>query len=138
VNQEIKAQWVTALLSDDYVQGHNRLTTIEHDENGAEVLREDCCLGVLTDLGVKAGIVTTEVNKYGSVTYGSEGVRDFLPHEVVAWAELTEFSPRVPYGDGTQALATLNDGNSGSYDPPDTLIPRHTFAQIADLIEEHL
>lgn len=120
MNNEVKARWVAALRSGDYVQGHDRLTS----STGRGFAH--CCLGVLCELAVADGVVTRNV-EHGTVTYGGEEM--YLPSVVRSWAALGR-NPVVRLDNVDVGLATLNDGTDG-YDVAD-------FAQIAQLIEEHL
>lgn len=126
---DIKRQWVEALRSGDYQQGK-------------EYLRKDdkfCCLGVLCDLAVKAGVVTEAPGVNGSTLYGVEGDRDseVLPRAVMDWAGLDDRVPSVVTSlhdddpdDDPEAVsievAELND--SFCYD----------FEALAELIEAQL
>lgn len=129
MNQEIKALWVGALRSGDYVQGKSNLA----NTNG-----EFCCLGVLCDLAEKAGgiIGGKSASTWGTVTYDEETA--VLPSSVKEWAALPTCNPIIlrnvttPHGTRNFTLAELNDG-SDLYD-----LPRRTFAEIADLIERKL
>lgn len=139
---EVKEAWLKALRSGDYAQGKHRLLTT----HGAAF----CCLGVLCDLGVKAGIIERSdrepIPGYQDVTFGGE--THYPPAEVTNWAtegnvplvageadlmaawfvpmpEGLEDSMYVSQG-GRISLAALNDEYG------------YTFAQLADLIEKHL
>ena len=126
MHAEIKAQWVAALRSGEYKQGksvlHNRETN------------EYCCLGVLCDLAVKAGVEVKQGEQ--SVTVGGDyvnpetiqstrfgGRAQSLPAAVIGWAGLVEPDP-MPEG-VSDSLACLNDSGD-------------TFDQIADVIERGL
>jgi len=127
MNPEIKAQWTTRLRSGE-------------DEQGTGALNKDgklCCLGVLCELAVKAGIVRAVLDSGdGCTRYGSEDEQSgihagaeklTLPESVQDWAGLDSENPEVgPYGgDGEMAAAYLNDNDV-------------TFAQLADLIDYSL
>lgn len=121
MNEEIKAQWVAALRSGEYVQGKSTLHSV--DENGNA---QFCCLGVLCDLAVKAGGVVEEVDtpeegREGVVYY--DGDQSFPPPSVVVWAGIPDQYGRVPGSLGDErALYQLNDAGT-------------SFAVIADEIE---
>lgn len=138
MKQDIKERWTTALRSGEYKQGHYALR--KHDENGDT----HCCLGVLCDLAVEAGVIPApELNSGGEYEYQNrspEGMDRWpeagvLPNAVYRWAELSEPNPEIAAPEGYLdkygnprafvSLAELNDNG-------------HTFLQIADLIEEHL
>ncbi len=116
MDQEIKAQWLADLRSSEYVQGTGAL-----NRNG-----QFCCLGVLTDQAVKAGITTDQgTNERGDRLYGSSedfGNASFLPPEVSEWAGLG--GRCNPYVDEHRNLASLNDEG-------------RTFQEIADIIEQN-
>lgn len=130
MNPEVKALWVDALRSGDYVQGARALKT---KENTGEP--RYCCLGVLCDVAIKNGVNLSEEWDASINAYTYDGSDLVLPHLIVKWAGLAGSNP-----DGTQlpesginrefALAELNDGVSGYNVEP------WTFTQIADLIEE--
>ena len=120
MNPVIKAQWVSDLRSGEYEQGKGAL-----NRRG-----KLCCLGVLCEQAVKAGVVGKEVD--GEGVYYGDFEASVLPDRVREWAELPDDvpfpnNPRVTLDDGGDAsLAELNDG--GTYE-------QHTFGEIADLID---
>lgn len=136
----IKQLWIDALRSGDYRQGRGCLSA-----DG-----KFCCLGVLTDLAVKAGVVQIfDEDQIGRVSYRSIGSNDVpevgiyaIMPAVAEWAGIEagdEFpvmplprpfeTPRMD-ADGfgvsviRKSLVQLNDG------------ARYDFNQIADVIEE--
>lgn len=122
MNQEIKDKWVAALRSGKYMQGVGALRRL--GEKGVYY----CCLGVLCDLAVKAGVIAEArldpediSDKY---TYGLFD-KDNLPWQVANWADLDSFNPEVCTDREGASLAEFNDCG-------------FTFNQIADLIEENL
>lgn len=127
---DVKAQWVTALRSGEYRQGKHVLHNVNADTY--------CCLGVLCDLAVKAGVLSGGRQEYNSAAdgdievYGANGDRHdkggvTLPIEVIEWAGVIDDNPNVDTDeDGDGSLAGLNDEYN------------YTFAQLADLIEEQL
>lgn len=112
MNEEIKAEWLTALRSGDYAQGNGRLRTAGD---------RFCCLGVLCDIAEKRGIVDSVLDE-GRYRYGEDGTA-YLPAEVAEWSG-------VPWqgvlSDEWQAydLTVMNDKG----------VP---FSMIADVIEGH-
>jgi len=67
MNPEVKAQWIEALESGEYTQGRGALTKV-----GPDGSRSHCCLGVLTDLAVKAGkCEETGRDLLDSIKYGA-------------------------------------------------------------------
>jgi hypothetical protein len=124
MNQKIKAQWIADLRSGQYEQGQGYLN----------VDGKLCCLGVLCEQAVRAGIIDSREDG-GVVLY--DGKEDVLPSKVREWAGFPESSiyrnpnnPAVTVGDKAVSLAELNDGENGW--------ERRTFGQIADLIEAQL
>ena len=126
---EVKDQWVKALRSEEYEQGHGYL----RDSNDRY-----CCLGVLCDLAVKAGVISepelasTEGGEGESYSFGPDRNHDilYLPDVVRDWAGLATHNPTYgpdPDADMVDAptLAGANDDG----------VP---FDQIAELIEAHL
>jgi len=98
MNQEIKKLWVTALRSGKFSQGRNTL------------LRKDkyCCLGVLCAIS--------------PFPYENWRGENYLPVEIVHWAELSSRNPRV----GKTNLGEIND------------VDINGFQGIADIIEKEL
>lgn len=128
MNKEVKDQWVTALRSGEYEQGRSQLQTSDG---------KFCCLGVLCEVAVKAGVLKPPVkDEHGNVHYGPEDDTNtaYPPKVVLDWANLDQ-SPNVPFkhpdwNDGTYhskaPLTAINDAEKAD------------FNGIADLIEEHL
>ena len=103
--------WLEALRSGEYEQGHGQL------RDGDSF----CCLGVLCALHA-------EQTREGGfcdgvyVVYGAQAKRQYPPDSVEKWADLSA-------QDGRE-LWHRNDGNDTYH--------RHSFAEIADYIEEYL
>lgn len=113
---EIKAEWIAALRSGNYRQGYGGLRSEED---------KFCCLGVLCDLAVKAGVLGEgRLNKFDhEYEYGLEGESVSLPLEVMEWSGINNMVGRIaPIG----SLIALNDGHKLS------------FEHIAIVIEEEL
>jgi hypothetical protein len=125
INPEIKELWCTALESEEYPQATNRLRT----ETGF------CCLGVLSDLAVKAGVQKwihnaddDDCEGYGIPNEDGSFTRGLLHRDIQKWAGLTGPSaddPVVRIANETHRLSGLNDSG---YD----------FKSIARLIREQL
>lgn len=128
MNEDIKARWVAALRSDEYEQGKDWLC-----KDG-----KYCCLGVLSDLAVKDGVIDApEATTWDEAALNFDGEPALLPEAVAEWAGIMRFDehydgvvvpaedPIVPFGDEEKTLAELNDEGK-------------TFSELADLIEEHL
>ena len=122
MNPEIKQQWVAALRSGEYRQGKYMLHNV--DENTY------CCLGVLCDLAVKAGLQVDKSagkhNEYTVIAY--DGNQYSLPALVIEWAGLETDIPETAVedeGGEPMNVAQLNDRG-------------WSFVQIADVIEREL
>lgn len=123
MDQEVKAKWVAALRSGDYIQGQGFLKTT--DEHGAK----HCCLGVLCDLAVLEGVTTAhevEGDAHRTTIY-ARGYDCFPPREVWEWAGLGNDNPEVdiPGQEEKRSLVDLNDSGK-------------SFSEIADRIEGSL
>lgn len=124
VNTEIVTAWVRALRSGEYEQGQGQLRDLDD---------KFCCLGVLCDLAVKAGVdVKVQADKS---SYSYDGHGDFPPPAVGDWIgvdvavpfyEKPETETCDAKGCGccveTHTLAELNDDGM-------------SFEQIAEVIE---
>lgn len=133
MNPEVKTEWLRALSSGEYVQAVGSL-----HEVGTEGDDRYCCLGVLCELAVKAGVTKrrTEVNPtdpWGrKMEYGYGNAKDmdtcYLPDEVLKWSGLGSRTGVLPEGTNARfdhhSLANANDVGK-------------SFEDIADLIEEH-
>jgi hypothetical protein len=124
----IKADWLKALRSGSYRQGKGSLKF--KDDAGFK----HCCLGVLCELAVQAGVIPASKPRHPIDTpriHQFAGKRDVLPMAVVEWAGLHGTNPTVEVAadvaDGIhgRTLAGLNDGP-------------HDFSFIADVIERGL
>jgi hypothetical protein len=118
----IKARWTTALRSGEYKQGEGTLA------HGGRY----CCLGVLCELAVEAGVIPKPTQVAPGTPYyygvGDEEKRGELPESVAVWAGLL-IAPDKPQGDpliGDQTAAAWNDEEGAD------------FNKIADLIDTHL
>lgn len=132
MNQEIKARWVAALRSGEFEQGKDYLC-----EDG-----KYCCLGVLSELAVRDGVIAPaeaiDVPSGGTIPgLAFDGERHHLPQSVAKWADINpeyddwegdvvyDPDPYVLFGDRDQTVSELNDKGM-------------TFPELADLIEEKL
>lgn len=116
MNKEIKAKWLAALRSGKYRQGHGFLKI--NGENGAQ--DRFCCLGVLCELAVEAG-VTSRLSENYETNYGIPGDTNtaVLPAHVQEWAGIDRAGS---YGEESSCLTGDNDGGT-------------PFSEIADIIE---
>lgn len=118
MKREIAERWIAALRSGKF----NQTTGVLHrtKEHGKDA-EGYCCLGVLCELAVAEGVITSRVDSFGDlVAYGPSGHTGFLPEAVDAWAELTKgYDPVLSSG---ESLSVLNDDGK-------------SFTEIADVIE---
>lgn len=132
MNPDIKAEWVAALRSGDYLQGRGQLHSFILNDDGSKESRF-CCLGVLSDLAVKAGACDT-VDLGNQIGFGRSRGTGTLPHEVREWAGLDEDMGN-PHVQG-HALTEWNDGvgcNCASCN--EAKRNSRSFSEIADAIE---
>lgn len=96
MKEEIKKKWVEKLRDGSYKQGQKKLCTVEKGKD-----TKYCCLGVLTDLAVKEGVIMwngylekdeNSVCRYvQDIKYGAtSGV---IPRKVVYWSGLKDENP---------------------------------------------
>lgn len=88
MKKEIKDRWITALLSGDYLQGTSFL---HRNVKGQEFY---CCLGVLSDLAFKDGLVARSLSEdtwyYITQTDPSDMSRSGLVDSIIKWSGLYE------------------------------------------------
>lgn len=130
MNRDVGRAWVAALRSGEFTQGRHALAT--RLPGGSDVSADapprygHCCLGVLCELALRAG-VPLRVESHGDrLTY--DGEINYVPEAVMSWAGLASHDPSVA-DDATDDGLTLSDVN----DRLDS-----TFYQIADVIEAQL
>jgi hypothetical protein len=115
LKKRVKEQWVAALRSGKYQQARGVLA-------GPEGY---CCLGVLCEVAIESGLPVS-VSREGDLTTYDQHTA-LMPPQVYEWATLKK-STGCSDGDFYTPdgyLANMNDSGA-------------SFAQIADLIEEHL
>jgi hypothetical protein len=124
---EIKAQWTAALRSGEYQQGKQALKTADGTY---------CCLGVLCELAVKAGVIEPAKQFKADYAFEYNSAVSFPPAEVCEWAGLEEANPDA----GGHSLSAHNDGIEGCTcsECDDPTVAGKSFAEIADLIEAYL
>ena len=133
---KIKEAWVKALLSGTYTQGHHALVVTRRDPDGGEPARTHCCLGVLTELYVKAHPDAPDA-------FLRPGAFYVLPLEVQEWAGLSGPNPSVAVDpDNPQYSRHTLSGLNDSQGAEGSSCPRSreesgawTFAEIARVIE---
>lgn len=120
MNPVVRDMWVDALESGDYPQGRGRLVA----HNLETDTRRFCCLGVLCELAVHAGILryVPRPNSYHTYVNGEQVGIDsaVLPEVVARWAGLPSSDPRVWFAGalGTRRLVRLsylNDNHALSF-----------------------
>lgn len=122
MNKEIAEKWATALESGKYAQGVHAL------RNNRE---EYCCLGVLCELAVEAGIIEPAVKQ--GVIYEYAGSHAVLPPKVKQWAEMdTHVGGMTDPMNRTRSLTAYNDGTD-FYEPR-----KRNFNEIAQIIRENV
>jgi hypothetical protein len=143
MNQEIKTEWVRRLRSGDYLQGQGKLRI----DNGET---RYCCLGVLCEMAVEAGILTRIPAGYLSVAHADEGSWDtILSPAVQQWAGIAGDSAKISVPEGTECPNLGEDaepetacgegfchicGDASLVDLNDEV--QASFEQIADVIEK--
>ena len=134
MNPEWKAKWLEALRSGEYEQAQGALKTADG---------EFCCLGVLTDLCLKEGVVRGSWEDLPALFSQSGEYHDAVvtPLSAKAATGLPDSNPSVVYGGVAETLAELNDGGEEWENSRGERVGARaplTFAEIADIIEEHL
>lgn len=153
MDTRVKGLWLDALRNGEYEQAEAVLARLDANEN----VEGHCCLGVLSDLAVKEGVIPAPMatndepgyrpdhgRQKDRLLFGGEHLDDVngsttqLPEAVRKWAGLDEPSPSVDIPNDEHDpddefssetdTASLAELNDGSHD----------FLMIADLIEEHL
>lgn len=129
MNPQIKEEWIKRLRSGGIPQGTEYLAEGE----------KRCCLGVLCDIAVEAGVATRGIQMKHMGAYsagpGHHPEIRLLPIKVSRWAGLSSVDPAIcvrshddedyDYEEAVFSLAQANDAG-------------YTFNQIADIIEEEL
>lgn len=118
---EIKERWVSELRSGNYEQGKIALKSVDDDG-----VTRYCCLGVLCEMAVEAGVIKSErvTKNQGLWAFGNYQTSG-MPDEVMEWAGMSGLSDlgHGPWGDAS--LSGRNDRG-------------HPFPEIADFIEENI
>lgn len=111
MNAEIKAQWLKDLRSGEYAQTRSALCKLGKKYDSF------CCLGVLADQAVRAGIakVRERPDDVGVLAY--EDNTSSLQAKILKWAGLPENSPLVDvnFHGNKASLASLNDHSHLSF-----------------------
>lgn len=142
MNKTIKRQWIKALRSGKYRQGHNSLATWDQEAQAFEY----CCLGVLCEIAIPGEWVCTtapdQVDKIfkrgsGKVDYNyvtDDGHTDsaYLPHPIAAKLHLDDEVEVYKNGLGVSVMDTAQHHLAALNDRP------RSFDDIADWIEANL
>lgn len=126
MREDIADQWATELESGKWIQGREKLGYLNLEENPNP---QHCCLGVLCEMAVVAGVISRiEIPDIsaGKVSYQYAEAREVLPESVQDWAGMSSDSGDLQ----GYSLAELNDG--------DTHQLPFTFPQIAAVIRDHV
>jgi hypothetical protein len=131
MRKAVRDAWVAALRSGEYQQTIGALSRKNADDT-----RGYCCLGVLCEVARKDGLGIEIVEDHDTRLY--DGVSGELPDSVAEWAELTYGVYQLDQNPilGDHDAAEWNDGYD--YDEETGEESRASFAEIADLIEEHI
>lgn len=126
MNPEIKAQWLEDLRSGNFRKGRGVLHRTTTDGRGNKI-HEFCCLGVLCEQAVAAGVIDRTLSGEdgaGVYAYGNDHDSTYLPQEVRDWAGIDTHSPSVQLNGRRDHVAIMND-DGGDLD----------FTKIADALE---
>ena len=113
MDTKIKADWIAALRSGDYIKGRGQLRETDLSTGATSF----CCLGVLCNLHA---IAHPKIAAAQSVNDAYMQRSDYLPTSVEIWADLS--GTDGAYRTSTDSLA--NDNDAGK-----------SFEQIAGIIE---
>lgn len=119
MNPEIKAQWLEDLRSGNFRKGRGVLHRVRDASDGTKI-HEFCCLGVLCEQAVAAGVVERHgsPDNGGAYSYGADSDATYLPREVREWAGIDTHSPVVMTGEYRgDHVATLNDDHYDDFGP---------------------
>lgn len=113
MNEEIRDEWVRRLEGGDYTQGRTAL----------RIGDEYCCLGVLCEMAVEAGVVRRVPNgNFFGYTNGEARPEEYLlPLPVMLWAGLDTVNPWSQLLE--EGLTAMNDSG----------VP---FSEIAQIIRD--
>ncbi len=117
MNAAVKGKWLDALRGGKYKQGRYALRNTVF--GGQDTF---CCLGVLCELAVEAGVIDAPALDGGWWYAGGEAA--ILPRKVMNWAGLVSQSGLYSTKNDEECLASDNDNGM-------------TFEEIAKIIEKH-
>lgn len=124
MNPEVRAEWCKALRSGEYKQGSYRLRAQQYADGYVPIEGEFryCCLGVLSDLCVKAGV--TDWDEIERRVYEQHSTQLLTP-EVMVWAGLQARDPELTVPDRRMPVTASRCNDNLSL----------TFSKIADAID---
>ena len=132
MNRSVATMWAEALRSGEYEQGDGflkyvKVLGVDKDDPSKDFHVMHCCLGVLCEVAMNEGVPLVEKESH---VENDRRLRKFdnclaaLPQAVMEWAEIRD--ERGCYDDENGChLDQLNDSM------------RHSFHDIADVIEKH-
>jgi hypothetical protein len=123
-NASVVQEWITALRSGEYKQTQGVLNRVESTAFETPQVGF-CCLGVLCDLAVKAGVIDSGEVHSGVTYYDNE--RGTLPLAVQEWAGVDAKGYYYPNDDLGEATNLVTHNDSDMMD----------FNGIADIVEEY-
>lgn len=131
MNPSVKKLWLAALRSGEYKQICGRMRVLKSATSQVRTLHGEghCCLGVLTELAKKEGVVSKfSINHTGQK----------LVSKIQQWAGISPamVTKCITLNDGSHAISTSVP--RGQYYLPKYRKDNKTFAQIADYIEREL
>jgi len=130
---EVFAEWMRRLRSGDYKQVDGVLCRV--DDSGD---RSYCCLGVLTEMAVEAGLVREVItaDSLGVYYVNSEDPMESdnagLLRPVRKWADVASLAGNIYRGKPTEGETKMPNSLAGANDGW-----HWSFSQIADLAEEN-
>lgn len=104
MDPEVKTKWLAALRSGKYPQGVGKLRRKDGNQH--------CCLGVLCEVAVEAGVIQPAEFVFGVYRYGKDHDADLLPREVGLWAGIDYRDPPVVTNEAEgrkDSLSVIND-----------------------------
>jgi hypothetical protein len=134
MNADIKEQWLAALRSGEYEQGTGMLHRVGQD--GAP--DRFCCLGVLSHLAHKAGIIDKRMmtDEKGDTYYSYGSDAAYMPQQVCDWAGVEWDDERAEMYDVTQYEAAGRYMPAGECTLAKANDRGEAFEEIADTIEK--
>lgn len=117
MNPEVKVEWIRRLRSGEYPQARGALNRVKGNDVGF------CCLGVLSEVAVDAGVAIREFDEYPNMAVYVD-LQNGDSSAFGATTGIQEWAGLVV--EDVDKLISLNDGQGES------------FAEIADYVEGNL